>query len=187
MKFHPTNLQDAWLIELEPYGDARGTFARTMCTDDFGARGLVTSFVQQNMSTSSERGTIRGMHMQLPPHAEVKLIRCTRGAICDVIIDMRRDSPTFLAHQAFELTAENKLQLYAPAGFAHGFQSLVDDIELTYLVSAPYTPQSERGIRYDDPMIGIAWPLAVSVISTKDAEWPLLEDLSADPRVLSSV
>jgi dTDP-4-dehydrorhamnose 3,5-epimerase len=115
------------------------------------------------------------MHFQRPPHAEVKLIRCLRGAILDVIVDMRKDSPTYLKHQGFELSAANRRLLYVPRGFAHGFQTLTDDIEVSYLVSAPYTPSAEGGVRYSDPKIGISWPLPVSVISDKDANWPLLD------------
>lgn len=181
MKFQSTTLADAWLIDLEPRGDARGMFARTMCAGEFAAHGLRTQFVQQNMSISAERGTLRGMHFQRPPHAEAKLIRCIRGAILDVIVDLRRDSPTFLRHEAFELTADNRRQLYVPEGFAHGFQTLSDDVEVTYLVSAAYAPASESGVRWDDPRLGIAWPLPVSTISDKDATWPLI-DFDGDPR-----
>jgi dTDP-4-dehydrorhamnose 3,5-epimerase len=175
MIFHDTELKDARLIEIEPRGDARGMFARTFCSSEFATAGLETVFVQQNTSVSAEKGTIRGMHFQRPPYQEVKLIRCLRGAILDVIVDLRRDSPTFLKHQGFELTANNRRMLYVPKGFAHSFQTLTDDIEVSYLVSAPYTPDAEGGVRYNDPHLGIEWPLPVSVISDKDANWPLLD------------
>ena len=183
MKFHATTLADARLIELQERGDERGMFARTMCVDEFAAEGLVTTFVQQNMSISAEKGTLRGMHFQLPPHGEVKLIRCVRGAILDVIVDIRPGSPTFLRHEGFELTAANRRELYVPAGFAHGFQTLTEDVEVSYLVSAAYTPQAERGLRHDDPRLGIEWPLPVTVISDKDAAWPPIEDVAADERI----
>ena len=178
MIFHPTELEDAWLIDLEPRGDARGTFARTFCRDEFQSRGLVADYVQQNMSTSTRKGTLRGLHFQRAPHTEAKLVRCVRGAIMDVIVDLRHDSPTYLRHQQFELSADNKLQLYVPPGFGHSFQTLVDDIEVTYLVSAPYMPDYEGGVRWNDPTVGIQWPLPVTTISEKDASWPLLDSLA---------
>jgi dTDP-4-dehydrorhamnose 3,5-epimerase len=174
MIFEKTDLADARLIRIEPRGDERGWFGRTFCTAEFGAAGLETVYVQQNASVSAKKGTVRGMHFQRSPHAEVKVLRCLRGAILDVIIDLRRDSPTYLRHQAFELSAENRRMLYVPRGFAHGFQTLSDDVEVSYLVSAPYTPESEGGVRFDDPAFGIEWPLPVSVLSEKDANWPLL-------------
>jgi dTDP-4-dehydrorhamnose 3,5-epimerase len=176
MIFHPTDLKDAWLIELQLRGDERGFFARTMCQEEFAKHGLVNTFVQQNTSFSAEKGTLRGMHYQLSPYAEAKLIRCTRGAIVDIIVDIRKDSPTYLKHQAFELTDSNRHQLYVPPGFAHSFQTLTDDVEVSYLVSSPYTPQAERGLRYNDEKLGIAWPLPVSNISDKDAAWPLIAE-----------
>lgn len=180
MIFHPTELKDAWLVELEQRGDARGMFARTFCHDEFEAQGLVAEYVQQNVSTSANAGTLRGLHFQRPPYTEAKLVRCVRGAIMDVIVDLRHDSPTYLGHQQFELTEDNKLQLYVPPGFGHSFQTLVDKIEVTYLVSAPYMPEYESGVRWNDPAIGIEWPLPVTTISDKDASWQLL-DLSAEP------
>lgn len=174
MIFHETTLKDAWLIELEPRGDARGFFARTLCKEEFARHGLITDYVQQNMSFSAQRGTLRGMHFQKPPFGEAKLIRCVKGAIVDIIVDIRQDSPTYLKHQAFELTEDNRHQLYVPPGFAHAFQTVSDDVEVTYLVSSPYTPQLESGLRYDDPALGIQWPLPVTTISDKDAAWPLI-------------
>jgi len=172
MLFHKTNLQDAYLIDLAPRGDDRGMFARTFCATLFAKQGLVTDYVQQNMSRSSEKGTLRGMHRQLAPHSEVKVIRCVRGAIYDVIVDLRPESPTYLKWEGFELTEANLRQLYVPEGFAHGFQTLTDDVEVSYLVSAFYAPEAESGARHDDPAFGIKWPAPVSVMSEKDASWP---------------
>ncbi len=180
MIFHLTELEGAWIIEFEPRGDARGMFARTFCRDEFETHGLVGDYVQQNMSTSTKKGTVRGLHLQRPPHTEAKLVRCVRGAVMDVIVDLRQDSPTYLRHQQFELTESNRLQLYVPPGFAHGFQTLVDDTELSYLMSARYAPASEAGIRWNDPALGIGWPLPVADISEKDANWRLL-DPTAEP------
>ena len=176
MKFHQTELKDAWLIELELRGDERGFFARTMCREEFAAHGMQTDYVQQNMSVSAFKGTLRGMHYQLRPFAEAKLIRCLRGAIVDVIVDIRADSPTYLRHQMFELTDQNRHQLYVPPGFAHSFQTLSDDVEVSYLVSSPYAPEYERGLRYNDPRLAIAWPETVTTISDKDAAWPLIDE-----------
>lgn len=176
MIFHKTTLLDARLIDLETRGDSRGFFARTMCRDEFDKEGMDTDYVQQNISSSAHTGTLRGMHYQRAPHAEAKLIRCVRGAIVDIIVDLRPDSPSFLKHEAFELTEENRRELYVPRGFAHGFQTLTDNVEVTYLVSASYTPYAERGLRYNDPKLSIKWPLAVTTISDKDASWPLIED-----------
>jgi len=179
--FHKTSLQDAFLIDLEKRGDDRGFFARTMCRQEFAAHGLDTEYVQQNTSFSAYKGTIRGMHYQLPPHTEAKLVRCIEGAIVDIIVDLRRDSPTYLKHEKFELTDANRRQLYVPRGFAHAFQAVSDDVEVSYLVSAAYTPAAERGVRFSDPRFGIEWPLPVTVISDKDANWPLLQDGFSSP------
>ncbi|WP_119300672.1 dTDP-4-dehydrorhamnose 3,5-epimerase [Dongia deserti] len=181
MIFHKTSLQDAYLIELEKKGDDRGFFARTMCREEFAAHGLDTDYVQQNTSFSAHKGTLRGMHYQLPPYTEAKLVRCIAGAIVDVIVDLRRQSPTFMKHERFELNDRNRLQLYVPRGFAHAFQTVSDDAEVSYLVSAPYTPSAERGVRYSDPRLGITWPLPVTVISNKDASWPLLQEGAGAP------
>ncbi|UAW98690.1 dTDP-4-dehydrorhamnose 3,5-epimerase [Halopseudomonas nanhaiensis] len=176
MKYHSTELKDAWLIELELRGDDRGFFARTMCREEFADRGMETEYVQQNMSVSAFKGTLRGMHYQLRPYAEAKLIRCLRGAIVDVIVDIREDSPTYLKHQMFELNDQNRHQLYVPPGFAHSFQTLTDDVEVSYLVSSPYAPEHERGLRYNDEKLGISWPETVTTISDKDAAWPLIDE-----------
>ena len=167
MLFQKTTLKDAVLIDLQRIEDDRGFFARTFSAKDFEAQGLTSQFVQQNMSTSARAGTVRGMHYQKAPHGEAKLIRCLRGAIYDVIIDLRPDSPTYRQWEGFKLNAENQRQLYIPQGFAHGFQTLVDDVEVSYLVSAYYTPEAETGLRHDDPMFAITWPQAATVVSDK--------------------
>ena len=178
MKFHRTSLTDAMLIDIEPRGDARGSFARVFCEAEFGAQGLETRYIQTNHSINVQAGTLRGLHFQRAPHREVKLFRVVRGAVYDVIIDLRRESPTYGKWEGFELSAENGRILYVPGGFAHGFQTLEDGCEATYMVSAAYAPAAEGGVRYDDPAFGIAWPLPVSVISEKDAAWPHV-DLAA--------
>ena len=172
MKFVPTPLCGAYLIELEKRGDHRGFFARFFCEQEFAASGLETRFVQVNNSLTAGAGTLRGMHFQLPPAAEVKVVRCIRGALHDVIIDLRADSPTYLKWFGADLSAENRAMMYVPRGFAHGFITLVDDTEALYLVSAPYAPELERGVRFDDPSFGISWPLAPTEMSAKDRAWP---------------
>jgi dTDP-4-dehydrorhamnose 3,5-epimerase len=174
MRFLPTKLSGAVVIELEKQEDERGFFARTYCAREFAAHDLICNFVQCNLSFNKTRGTVRGLHYQKPPHAEIKLARCTRGSIFDVIVDLRPQSPTFADYFAVELTAENRLSLYIPAGFAHGFQSLQDGSEVFYQMGDFYEPGSSSGLRYDDPRIGIRWPLPVSVISEKDLDWPTL-------------
>jgi dTDP-4-dehydrorhamnose 3,5-epimerase len=172
MQFCPTNLCDACLIKLEPARDNRGFFARSFCAEEFAAHGLETNYPQHSISVSARKGTLRGMHYQRHPHCEVKLVRCSRGAILDVIIDIRSDSPTYRRWQQFELSSENSHQLYIPKGFAHGFQTLSDDAEVNYLISAPYKPELAHGIRYNDPAFPISWPLSVTEISEKDLHWP---------------
>ncbi|MGA8551040.1 MAG: dTDP-4-dehydrorhamnose 3,5-epimerase [Stellaceae bacterium] len=172
MKFVPTPLAGAYLIELEKRGDHRGFFARFFCEQEFAAVGLETRFVQVNNSLTAGSVTLRGMHLQLPPAAEVKLVRCIRGALHDVIVDLRPDSPTYLKWFGADLTADNRVMMYVPRGFAHGFITLGDDTEALYLVSAFYAPQCERGVRFDDPSFGIEWPLAPIEMSAKDREWP---------------
>lgn len=172
MIFTETAIAGALVIDVEPRGDHRGFFARLWCEEEFGARGLSTRFVQANMSRSEHRGTLRGLHLQAAPHAEAKLVRCTRGAIHDVVVDLRPDSPTYRKWTGTELSAGNHRMLYVPEGCAHGFQALTDDVEVFYPVTAGYAPESERGYRYDDPAFGVEWPLAVTVISEKDRSWP---------------
>jgi dTDP-4-dehydrorhamnose 3,5-epimerase len=175
MIFTATDLQDACIIDIEPRSDDRGFFARTWCQQEFEQQGLVARIAQANMSYNKFKGTLRGMHFQHAPHAEVKIIRCTRGAIYDAIIDLRPDSPSYKRWIGVELTAENYRMLYVPEGFAHGFQTLTDDVEVAYNVSQFYTPGAEGGIRYDDPAFAIDWPLPVQVISEKDANWPAFQ------------
>lgn len=172
MRFDQTRLPGAWLIEAVPVRDDRGFFARTFCAQEYMERGLTTRFVQNSTSQSVTRGTLRGMHFQRAPHAEVKVVSCLRGAICDVIIDLRPDSPTYRRWQGFELTAENGRQLYVPEGFAHGFQTLCAHCQVGYLISAFYAPQVADGARHDDPAFAIDWPLPVTEISEKDRTWP---------------
>ena len=179
MRFTETALPGAFLIDIEPRADARGFFARTFCRDEFLAHGLEPDVVQCNLSFNAARGTLRGMHYQVAPAAEAKLVRCLHGAIYDVIVDLRAGSATFGRHVGVELSAGNRRQLYVPPLFAHGFLTLTDHAEVAYQVSAAYTPAAERGLRYDDPAFGIAWPIPVSVISDKDAAWPAFERATA--------
>ena len=172
MKFNKTSISGAYLIELEKIGDERGFFARAWCQNEFQGHNLVTRFVQCNLSFNKRRNTLRGMHYQSAPLEEVKLVRCTRGAVFDVIIDLRPESPTYLKWIGVELTAENYRMLFVPKMFAHGFQTLEDDCVVTYQVGQYYTPGSERGICYNDAVFGIQWPLEVSAISDKDRKWP---------------
>ncbi len=175
MLFNKTPLDGAYTIDLEKRGDDRGFFARLFCEKEFAAAGLETRFVQINNSTSAKRGTLRGMHFQLPPASEVKVVRCIKGALYDVIVDLRPDSPTFKRWFGAELSAENRRMMYVPRGFAHGFITLADETEAFYLVSAFYAPDCERGLRFDDPAIGIEWPLPPTEMSEKDKNWPNLD------------
>ena len=179
MKFAETPLAGAYILELERREDERGFFARSFCRREFAEHGLEPLVAQCNVSWNRMKGTLRGMHYQAPPVSEAKLVRCSRGAIHDVIVDLRRESPTYLHHFATELTADNRRQLYIPDHFAHGFLTLTDDAEVAYQMSEYFTPGAARGIRYDDPAVGIRWPHPVAVISGQDAAWPLLE--SEDP------
>ena len=172
MRFEATGLNGAWLIHLEPVNDARGSFARTFCENEFQAHGLQTRFPQHSVSWSSRGGTVRGMHYQMDPRAEVKIVRCLSGSIWDVIIDIRPESATFGKWRGFELSEEDGRQLYVPKGFAHGFQSLTDDARVNYLISEFHAPSAASGFRYDDPAFGIRWPLPVTMISEKDLLWP---------------
>jgi dTDP-4-dehydrorhamnose 3,5-epimerase len=172
MIFTPTKLPGAYVIGLDRREDPRGFFARTWCEEEFREHGLETRIVQCNMSFNEKAGTLRGMHYQAPPYAEVKLVRCIRGAIVDVIIDLRIESETYKQWIAVELTADNGDQLYVPEGFAHGFQTLVPDTDVAYVVSEAYAPGMERGLRWDDPEFAIEWPEAAErTISDKDAAW----------------
>ena len=175
MKFHPTPLLGAYTIELEKRGDDRGFFARFFCEKEFAGVGLETRFVQINNSLTGVKGTLRGLHYQLPPAAEVKGVRADRGALWDVIVDLRPDSPTYRRWFGAELNEDNRLMMYAPRAFAHGFVRLTDNVEALYLVSALYTPSAERGLRWNDPAIGIDWPMAPREMSDKDRNWPDLD------------
>ena len=177
MIFRKTALAGVWTVEPEPLADARGFFARTWCRHEFEARGLDPALAQCSVSGSRRRGTVRGMHFQAAPHAEAKLVRCTRGAVYDVALDVRRGSPTFGRWVAAELTADNHRMLYVPAGVAHGFQTLVDDAEVFYQISEVHHPESERGVRWDDAGAAIAWPVADVTVSPRDAGLPHLADL----------
>lgn len=172
MRVMRTSLQDAVLIEPDPIEDERGRFERSFCTQEFGAAGLATSFVQHSQSWSRTGGTLRGMHFQRSPHGEIKLVRCLRGDVWDVIIDLRETSPTFLCWEGFELSHGNRRQLYVPEGFAHGFQTLCNDVEIGYMISRPHAPEFSCGWRHDDPAFGISWPLPVTAISARDRSWP---------------
>ncbi len=172
MKFHKTPLEGARLIELDKRGDDRGFFARFFCVNEFKAEGLETQFVQVNNSLSAKKGTLRGMHYQLPPSAEVKIVRCVRGSLFDAIVDLRAGSPTFGKWYGAELNAENRLMMYVPRGFGHGFVTLEDETEALYMVSNFYGPNEERGVRFDDPAVGVKWPIAPVEISDKDRKWP---------------
>jgi dTDP-4-dehydrorhamnose 3,5-epimerase len=172
VKFTPGSVAGSWIIDLEPRRDERGYFARTWCEQEFAAHGLSTRIAQVNTAVSMRRGTLRGMHFQDAPHAEVKVIRCTRGAVFDVVIDLRPDSSTHRRWMAAELTAENSRMLYAPEGCAHGYLTLSDDCELMYFTSHPYAASAARGVRYDDPAFAIRWPGPASVISDQDRGWP---------------
>ena len=172
MKFHPTPLKDAHLIEIEKRGDDRGFFARFFCGKEFGAAGLATRFVQVNNSLSAKKGTLRGLHYQLAPAAEVKVVRCVRGALFDAIIDIRPGSPTFGKWYGAELNAENRLMMYVPRGFAHAILTLADNTEVLYLVSDFYSPENERGVRWNDSRFNVVWPITPGEISPKDAAWP---------------
>jgi dTDP-4-dehydrorhamnose 3,5-epimerase len=175
MIFRKTGLDGAWLVELEQRSDDRGFFARLFCKDEFRAAGLEADFVQINTSLSKTAGTLRGMHYQLPPSAEVKLVRCIRGELWDCIVDLRPDSATFGKWFGANLSAENRAMMYVPRGFAHGFITLSDDAEALYLVSATYSPDLERGLHWNDPAFGIEWPRTPSKISAKDDSWSRLD------------
>lgn len=175
MIFTETKLPGAFVIDVERREDTRGFFGRVFCQHEFEAHGLKPIIAQANVAYNRKKGTIRGMHFQFPPAAETKLVRCTRGAILDVIVDLRPESPTYLDHVAAELTGENCRALYVPERFAHGYQVLQDDTETSYQVGEFYTPGCEGGLHYNDPRLALKWPLPVSVISDKDQVWNLLD------------
>lgn len=172
MIFHPSPLKGGYTIALEKSGDERGFFARFFCEREFAKAGLNTKFVQANNSLSAQKGTLRGLHYQLPPAAEVKLVRCLRGALYDVILDLRPDSPTHRQWFGAELNEDNRLMMYVPRGFAHAILTLHDNTEVFYMVSDFYAPQQERGVRNNDPQFKIKWPITPVNVSQKDAAWP---------------
>jgi dTDP-4-dehydrorhamnose 3,5-epimerase len=172
MIFVETKLAGAWILDIERRGDERGFFARTYCWWEFEQHGLLPRIVQANVSFNRRKGTLRGMHYQAAPFAEAKLVRCSQGALYDVIIDLRPESATFKQWIGVELTAENHRMLFVPEGFAHGFITLTDNAEVVYQVSQFYTPGAERGVRWNDPAFGITWPGAVTTISDRDSHWP---------------
>ncbi len=176
MIFTETKLRGAFVIDIERREDSRGFFARVFCQHEFDAHGLKPIIAQANVAYNRKKGTLRGMHFQFPPAAETKLVRCTRGAILDIIVDLRPESPTYLQHLAVELTEENCRALYVPERFAHGYQVLRDNTETSYQVGEFYTPGSEGGLLYNDPRLGLEWPLPVSAISDKDQGWKLLDE-----------
>lgn len=180
MIFTETKLRGAFMIDIERREDSRGFFARVFCQHEFAEHGLKPTIAQANVAYNRKKGTLRGMHFQFPPAAETKLVRCTRGAILDIIVDLRPESSTYLQHVAVELTEENCRALYVPERFAHGYQVLRDDTETSYQVGEFYTPGSEGGLLYSDPRLGLQWPLPVSVISDKDDVWKSLEEQEAE-------
>jgi dTDP-4-dehydrorhamnose 3,5-epimerase len=176
MIFTPTPLAGSFVIDLAPYTDSRGWFARTYCKNEFAQIGHTKEWVQINHSFTAAKGAVRGMHYQLPPHSEIKMVRCIAGAVYDVVVDIRQHSPTFLQWFGTTLSATNKKMLYIPEGFAHGFQTLADNCELIYHHTEFYTAGAEGGISHSDAAVGIQWPLAVTDISARDNEHPLLNE-----------
>ena len=172
MRFTELELPGAYLVHLEPHRDERGFFARTWCRREFEEQGLETRVAQRSLSYSKQKGTLRGMHFQAPPRQEVKLVRCARGALHDVIIDLRRESPAFGEHLAVTLDAERRRTLYVPEGFAHGFQTLENGTEVHYQMSEFYSPEHSRGYRPDDPAFDIDWPVEPAIVKDRDLEWP---------------
>ena len=171
MKFTETGLEGAWIVDLEPIEDERGFFARSWCAKDLAELGMVADVAQCNVSYNHRAGTLRGMHYSVPPVSESKFVRCTAGSVHDVIVDVRPDSPTYLRSVGVELSAANRRALYVPPMFAHGYLTLTDGAEVSYQVSALYTPGAERGARFDDPAFGIEWPMPPAVLSDKDRSW----------------
>ena len=174
MRFEATGIAGLWRVRLGWHTDARGGFLRLFDSALFAAAGLPAAFAQTSLSVTRQAGSLRGLHLQRPPHAEVKLVRCLRGALHDVVVDFRENSATYRQHRSFALTAGDDVALCIPAGCAHGFQTLADATEVLYQISQPYAPDHAGGLRYDDPALGIAWPRPVSVISERDRTWPLL-------------
>lgn len=182
MIFTETKLKGAFIIDIERREDPRGFFARAFCQHEFAEHGLKPVIAQGNIAFNHKKGTIRGMHFQFPPAAETKLVRCTRGGILDIIVDLRPESPTYLEHVAVELTDQNYRALYVPERFAHGYQVLCDNTDTSYQVGEFYTPGCEGGLAYNDPQLGLAWPLPVTVISDKDRVWKRLNEQADEVR-----
>jgi dTDP-4-dehydrorhamnose 3,5-epimerase len=182
MKFTETKLRGAFTIDLERRGDERGFFARTFCQREMEAHGLKPVIAQANLAFNATKGTLRGMHFQFPPAAESKLVRCPRGGILDIIVDLRPESPTYLQHVAVELNEDNLRALYVPERFAHGYQCLADRTETTYQVGEFYAPDLEGGLMYNDPRLGLAWPLPVTSVSPKDMQWKSLDEAESEIR-----
>lgn len=180
MIFSETKLSGSFVIDLERREDERGFFARAFCQHEFEEHGLKPVIAQANIGFNRKRGCVRGMHFQYPPAAETKVVRCTRGGVLDIIVDLRPESPTFLEHVEVELTADNHRAIYIPERFAHGYQTLADETETSYQVGEFYTPGVEGGLRHDDPALGLSWPLPVSVISEKDAGWALFSEVETE-------
>jgi dTDP-4-dehydrorhamnose 3,5-epimerase len=182
MIFTQTALAGAFVIDLDRREDSRGYFARAFCQNEFVEHGLKPTIAQANVAFNNVAGTLRGMHFQFPPRAETKIVRCTRGAILDIIVDLRPESSTYLESVSVELNEENGRALYVPERFAHGYQTLVDSTETSYQVGEFYAPETEGGLAYDDRRLGLSWPLPVAVISEKDAQWEPLESIEPDVR-----
>jgi dTDP-4-dehydrorhamnose 3,5-epimerase len=182
MIFAETKLQGAYVLDLERREDNRGFFARSFCQHEFEQHGLKPHVAQANIGFSKKKGTLRGMHFQFPPAGETKLVRCTRGSLLDIIVDLRPESPTYLQHVAVELSADNHRALYVPERFAHGYQVLEDDTEASYQAGEFYTPAAESGLRAGDPRLGLVWPLSITDISPKDATWGLLAEVEPELR-----
>lgn len=180
MIFVETKLKGAFIIDLDRKEDSRGFFARAFCQREFEAHGLKPTIAQSNVASNPKKGTLRGMHFQFPPAAETKLVRCTRGAILDIIVDLRPESATYLQHVAVELSEDNQRALYVPERFAHGYQTLRDNTDTSYQVGEFYAPDAEGGLSYDDPRLGLTWPLPISVISEKDQKFRRLDDIEVD-------
>lgn len=180
MLFTETKLQGAFIIDLERREDSRGFFARAFCQKEFAAHGLKPIIAQANLASNIKKGTVRGMHFQYPPAAETKLVRCTRGAILDIIVDLRPESATYLEHISVELNEENQRSLYVPERFAHGYQALRDNTDTSYQVGEFYTPSAEGGLLNNDPRLKLQWPLPISVISDKDLKFPLMDEVEPE-------
>jgi dTDP-4-dehydrorhamnose 3,5-epimerase len=180
--FTETDLAGAFIVDLERHEDGRGFIARLFCQKEFATHGLKAAVAQVNIAANQRRGTIRGMHFQFPPVAETKYVRCVRGAILDIIVDLRPESPTYLRHVSVDLSAVNRRGLYIPEGFAQGYQTLEDDTDIIYMMGQFYTPSAQSGLRHDDPMLGLRWPLRLEVISQKDRDWKLLEEVEPELR-----